>query len=471
MSKEKFEAALATIRGAIKETVYETWFSRLRFLGEDDEVVQVGTPNAFIKEWLEGSDHVLKLAQAMSETFGRPITPELVIIERDAEARKDAGLPPGLSEEDAQELAPAAPAPEPAPSARPVDADWSAPLKTDYVFENFIVGPSNRLSHAAALAVAQSPGQAYNPLFLHSASGLGKTHLLQAICVTLLQGDEAPTILYLSCEDFVNQFIEAVKDGDLESFRYRYRNVDLLLVDDIHFLADKPRIQEEFFHTFNTLYNAHKQIVLSADCHPSEIPTLSERLVSRFNWGLVSRIDPPEFETRAAIIKKKAQIRGIELSTPVTNLLAARITSNVREVEGALNRLVGTARLMNKEVDEAFAIEVLADLLQDTNSRVTIEAIVDAVCARFEVKLGELKSKKRPRRIALPRQICMYLARTLTDMTLQDVGDYFGKRDHTTVMYAAEKIETALEADAELKTTIDELGRQARGLAVQSARQ
>lgn len=479
MSQELFLKALEIVQSRTKKAIFETWFSRLEFLSIAEDVITIGTPNHFIKEWIEESgDMVPVLALAIRDAFGQSLTPSLVIIERDEEKLEESGL---IVRPDSLLLAPPS-EPDPEPRMRPPSTaifrntlhevsidDWSVPLKEDYVFEHFVVGPSNRLSHAAALAVAQNPGQAYNPLFIHSASGLGKTHLLQAVCSVLLSQAPPPSILYLSCEDFVNQFIEAVKDGHLENFRFRYRKLDMLLIDDIHFLADKPRIQEEFFHTFNTLYNAQKQIVLSADCHPSEIPTLNERLVSRFKWGLVSRIDPPEFETRAAIIKKKSDQKNASLDGEVVNLMAARITSNIREIEGALNRLIGTSRLLNRSIDKNFVIEELSDLLGEASVSVAMDDIIEAVTARYEVKLSDLRSKKRTKKIAFPRQICMYLARDLTELTLQEIGEYFGGRDHTTVLYAIEKITKSVSKDMEINDSVRELSRDARQRALNAA--
>jgi chromosomal replication initiator protein len=496
MSESEFRAAMELIKSSSKKAIFDTWFSRLELVSVADDIAVIGTPNRFVKEWIEESDLIHGLANALKSTYGRPMTPSLIITERastnatldssrwlrreDSESLPRASSEPlirPLSESNERPGSDLFPRPAPPPQAPPPppieedrpDKHWSVPLKRDYVFENYVIGPSNRLAHAAALAVAQNPGTAYNPLFLHSASGLGKTHLLQAICSTLLMRPPRPQILYLSCEDFVNQFIEAVKDNALESFRGKLRFLDMLLIDDIHFLADKPRIQEEFFHTFNSLFNAQKQIVLSADCHPSEIPTLQERLVSRFNWGLVTRIDTPEFETRAAIIKKKSALKGAELDAEVVSLLASRITTNVREVEGALNRLIGTSHLLSRRIDAGFAVEVLADLLGEATQIVAMNDILEAVVEKLGVPLGDLKSKKRTRKIAHARQVCMFLAREMTDLTLQDIGRVFGGRDHTTVIYAIEKIEQGVKDDEELSELVQGVGRQARQRAATSA--
>ncbi|MDC3379134.1 chromosomal replication initiator protein DnaA [Planctomycetota bacterium] len=457
----RFARALECLQQGTKKPIFDTWFRNLELIGVDDEVVRIGTPNQFVKKWIEESDLIHTLAQALRDAFNAPLTPELLITNRSQDELED--LPPALM--------PPSPLPH-APQAvvtPQLEQDSSIQLKADYIFDTYIIGPNNRLAHAAALAVGESPGQTYNPLFIHSAVGLGKTHLLQAVCHALLSKarPQRTRILYLSCEDFVNQFIEGVKDGELEQFRYKYRNVDTLVIDDIHFLADKERIQEEFFHTFNTLYNAQKQIILSADCSPSEIPTLEDRLVSRFKWGLVAKIDPPEFETRAAIIKQKAETKNINLPDDVVSFLASRIDSNIREIEGAINRLVGTASLVGKAIDLPFAQEVLADILGGEVSRITIQDICEVTVARMHVKLSDMQSKKRTKRVAYPRQICMYLARDLTDLTLADIGAHFGGRDHTTVIYAIERIEERAKRDPELAQLLDDLRRDARTFAQQ----
>ncbi len=456
-----FQRALDLVREQTKKPIFETWFRNLELIEVEDDVIRIGTPNRFVKEWIESSDLIHTLAHAIRRAYDRDLTPELVLTEVADESEETAPLP----------AAPEPPAVVRPPAAEPLlEQDSSIQLKDDYTFEYYIVGPNNRLAHAAALAVAETPGQTYNPLFIHSAVGLGKTHLLQAICHALIKRPGLPRakILYLSCEDFVNRFIEAVKDGELEQFRYKYRNVDVLVIDDIHFLADKERIQEEFFHTFNTLYNSQKQIILSADCAPSEIPTLEDRLVSRFKWGLVARIDPPEFETRAAIIKQKGEAKGYRLDDDVVNFLAARIDSNIREIEGAINRLVGTASLMNRPIDLNFAQQTLADIVGSELTRVQMGDICEAVVNRLKVKLSDMQSKKRTKRIAFPRQVCMFLARELTDLTLADIGAHFGGRDHTTVIYAIERVEERVKKEPEIAQLIDELKRDARTVRNQS---
>ena len=333
-------------------------------------------------------------------------------------------------------------------------------LNGDYSFDNLVVGPCNRLAHAACTAVSEAPGQAYNPLFIHGTVGLGKTHMLQAICHALLDRDPGAEVVYLTCETFVNEFIDAVEEGDLQDFRYQYREADLLIIDDIQFLVGRDRTQEEFFHTFNTLYQFNKQIVLSADCSPSDIEGLEERLISRFNWGLVARVDPPCLETRNAIIRKKAKLRGLELAPEITMHIASQVSANTRELEGVLNRLHGLAALEKCAPNLELAKAALGQTLNTAAPEIQISDIAAAAARRFNLKLSDLQGKKRSRSIALPRQIAMYLARRLTRHSLEEIGDYFGGRDHTTVLHANRLIAERRDNDEELhKQLLDLEGR------------
>lgn len=346
-----------------------------------------------------------------------------------------------------------------APAASETDIDQIV-LSPDYAFNNFVTGPGNHLAHAAAVAVADQPGKAYNPLFIHGGVGLGKTHLLQACCQRLLEHNPGARITYLSCDSFINQFLEAVTSGKMHDFRHRYRHVDLLVIDDIHFLADRDRTQEEFFHTFNTLYQANKQIVLSSDSPPNEIPQLEERLVSRFNWGLVARIDKPCYETRVAIVKKKAAIRGITVPDDVVCYIATRIESNTRELEGAITKVQGLASFTNCPIDMDLAQKALGDQEAPAGPpQVTIQTIIDNVTGFFGVKLSDLQSKRRHRSITIPRQVCMYLARQRTTYSLEEIGGYFGGRDHTTVMHAIRTIEDRAEADPAFAAQLQQVDR------------
>ena len=328
-------------------------------------------------------------------------------------------------------------------------------LNPQYTFENFVTGPCNRMAHAASLAISDLPGRAYNPLFIHASVGLGKSHLMQAICHKLINTRDDITMMYLSCEDFVNQFIGAIERSQVEDFRYRFRYVDVLVIDDIHFLADKDRTQEEFFHTFNTLYQTQKQVVLSSDSPPHEIPRIEERLVSRFKWGLVARIDRPSYETRVAIVRKKARLRELDLPEEVVQYIASVVETNNRELEGAVVRVLGFASLSNREVTMDLVKEALRDLVHRPGRAISIQDITNAVLERFNARLSDLQSKKRTQSIALPRQISMYLARALTSQSLEEVGAFFGGRDHTTVLHAERKIRREMKRDTAFRGLVE----------------
>ncbi len=350
-------------------------------------------------------------------------------------------------------------------------AETEAPplrLSGDYTFDSFVVGPCNSMAQASCVAVAQSPGTAYNPLFIHGGVGLGKTHLLQAICHRVLDHSPATRIVYLSCEAFVNHFIAAVENGVLGSFRYRYRHADILMIDDVQFLANRERTQEEFFHTFNTLYHLHKQIVLSADCPPSEIPELEDRLVSRFKWGLVTRIDAPCLETRLAIVHKKMHMRGIQIPDDAAEFIASVVISNTRELEGALTRLHSVARLEERAIDLPLSRRVLGEEGPAARPWIRIQDIMGVVTETFDVKLSELQGRRRSRSIALPRQICMYLARQHTHHSLEEIGGFFGGRDHTTVMHANKLIARRREQDSAFRSQLASIEEQLSRLRIRA---
>jgi chromosomal replication initiator protein len=330
-------------------------------------------------------------------------------------------------------------------------------LSPDYVFENFVTGPCNRLAAAACSAVSERPGRAYNPLFIHGNCGLGKTHLLQSTCQDILRRQPDARILYLSCDTFINHFMECVQNGDMSEFRFRYRHVDVLVIDDIHFLAGRDRTQEEFFHTFNTLFQSNKQIILSSDAPPNEIPDLEDRLVSRFNSGLVARVDKPCYETRIAIVSKKAKLRGITLPDEIIAYIARRVESNTRELEGALTKIQGYAMLNGGRYDMDVARSALGDIIPVSERILTIPQIIDAVTRVYSVRLQDLQSKKRHKSISHPRQICMYIARQKTRYSLEEIGGYFGGRDHTTVMHAIRTITDSRQADPHFAAQLDRI--------------
>ncbi len=329
-------------------------------------------------------------------------------------------------------------------------------LNPNYVFENFVVGPCNRLAHAASLAIAQAPGIAYNPLFIYGDVGLGKTHLMQAIG-HLARSLSQAQVVYLPCEIFVNKFIHSIQTKTTNNFRNQFRTIDILLIDDIHFLAGKEGTQEEFFHTFNALYDQRKQIVLSSDRPPKELASLEKRLVSRFEWGLVVDLQSPDFETRVAILKKKCETKNLSLSDDVIFYIAENINGNIRMLEGALNRLVAVSLLFEKELTVDAAKEYLKEMLISQNKVITIQKIQEAVAEYFRISIYDIKSQRRIKNLVIPRQIAMYLSRTLTESSLTSIAEEFGGKDHTTVMHAYKKIKNEIENNENIKAIVDKI--------------
>ena len=458
------------IRARVQPEQFETWFRRATLVHADGEQVRLAVQNGFTRDWLT-SYYRDVLDQAIQQTLGGPrrleflVDPELIVrAPRDGADGRDA------ARSSASPTAATRPAPAPA-ERRSGSAEGAAPLRIEssggllwssdvnlnpkYTFDNFVVGPCNRFAHAAALGSAEAPGKAYNPFFLHGSVGLGKTHLLQSLCWAILDRNPRARILFLSCETFVNHFINSLENGDIAKFRNKYRNVDVLVVDDIHLLANKDRTQEEFFHTFNTLYQSGKQIVLSSDSPPKDIPSLQERLVSRFKWGLVTEIEPPCFETRMAILKRKSRERGRELSDDIASLLAERIDSNIRELEGAVTKLLGFAGVSGLPISADLAREALRELFHTRRGQPSMEDILTIVTEHFGVKLSDLQSKKRTNAIAYPRQVAMFLARQITRHSLEEIGGFFGGRDHSTVIYAVEKIQELHAQDPATRALLD----------------
>ena len=331
-------------------------------------------------------------------------------------------------------------------------------LNPKYTFDTFVIGNSNRFAHAACVAVAESPAKAYNPLFLYGGVGLGKTHLMHAIGHHIMCQQEDPKVVYVSSEKFTNELINSIKNDKNEEFRNKYRNVDVLLIDDIQFIAGKEGTQEEFFHTFNALHEANKQIIISSDRPPKEIPTLEDRLRSRFEMGLITDIQPPDFETRIAILRKKAQLENINVPNEVMTYIAKYIKSNIRELEGALTRVVAYSSLTNKNISLELATEALKDIISSPKSEeITVNIIKEKVSEAFNIKMDDFNSKKRTRTIAYPRQIAMYICRELTDLSLPKIGSEFGGRDHTTVIHAHDKISKDIEENQQIKEKIDKI--------------
>jgi chromosomal replication initiator protein len=414
---------------------FATWFRNLRATLELPARITLRVPNHFFKEWL-GQNYLPVIVEAVEAVTGARPAIEFTV---DASLKPDAGEAPLFF---------------PSPAASPRSPNLR--LNEHYTFETFVVGPSNQLAHAAALAVCESPGKTYNPLFVHGSVGLGKSHLLQAICQASLGFRPNRKLAYLSCETFVNEFISAIQRNDLGPFRARYRQLDFLLIDDIQFLSRAERSQEEFFHTFNDLYNAQRQVVLSSDLPPHEIAGLQERLTSRFKSGLVARVDPPSYEMRIAILNRKAEIRNIVVPTDVIEYIATIITTNIRELDGAITKVTGYASLLGRPISLEVARIALDEPVRPGNS-VNIDEIIKVVTTHFNVRLTDLQSRKRTRSIVLPRQICMFLARSLTPLSLEEIGGHFGGRDHTTVLHAEEKIRLGTQHDEGLASTISEL--------------
>lgn len=430
-------------------TICRQWFEQLEPVGMDAGLLEIQTSTGVQQNYLQKRclEPFIEAAQA--------VTGNLVGVQFVSEPTTK----PKLNGSNGS-------APRPTGGQHDVGYDQMV-LSPDYSFENFISGPNNRLACAAATAVAEQPGTAYNPLFIHGGVGLGKTHLLQAICQQILNANPGFQILYVSCDAFMNQFIECVQSGQMNDFRHRYRHVDMLVIDDIHFLANKDRSQEEFFHTFNELYQNNKQIVLSSDAAPSEIPQLEERLVSRFNWGLVTQVGKPCFETRIAILKAKAQLRGLEIPEDVIEHIAKRVDSNARDLEGAVTTLQGHASLQQRKIDMDLAREALGENAAPRTNQITLQHIIDAVTTFYNVKLSDLQSRRRHKSVTEPRQVCMWLARKYTRFSLEEIGGYFGGRDHTTVMHSIKTVDQRSNNDAQYGSQIhqldDQIGRLQHG--------
>ncbi len=434
------------LRGALNEATFGTWFGEAAGAELTDDAFTLAVPNDFTREWIEG--HFLGLIRAaVKDATGHERSVRLTVRDFTASqfpaARSDDGV---VSVE-----TPARPAPE-----QPLGFGGMNPK---YTFDLFVIGSSNRFAHAAALAVAEAPAQAYNPLFIYGSTGLGKTHLLQAVGQYVGEHGNGLTARYVTSETFMNDFINSLRDKRIEGFKQRYRTYDVLLVDDVQFLEGKDRMQEEFFHTFNTLYEAGKQIVLSSDRPPKEIATLEERLRSRFEWGLITDIQPPDLETRIAILRKKVKTDQIHVPDPdVLTYVAERVTTNIRELEGALTRVVALSSLTGRAMTVELAEDVLKDVFpQGKPVEISIRRIQETVSERFGMTIGELCSAKRSQAIAYPRQVAMYLSRALTDSSLPKIGKEFGGRDHTTVMHANAKIEGMIREDRSVFNLVQEL--------------
>lgn len=434
-----WDKILEIVKNELSPQSYNSWFSQTKIIRFKDDELTISVPSDFCKDWLE-KHYVEFIKNILKDSFG---------LKEDVQIKfKTTSQKPSKSKQ-----------------RNKIKKIESLPKNNDivliskYTFDNFVVGNGNRFAHAACLAVAQSPAKSYNPLFVYGVVGLGKTHLMQAIGNYIVQhnGQTKIKVLYISSEKFTNELINSIRDDRTVSFRDKYRSVDVLLIDDIQFLAGKERTQEEFFHTFNTLYDSNKQIVITSDCPPKEIPTLEDRLISRFEWGLITDIQPPDLETRIAILRKKAQIEDLNIPAEVINFIAGKIPSNIRQLEGALNKLVAFSTLTKNDLSVSLAQEILKDIIPIEDKEISINQIQKITSDYFNIKLSALLSKKRIKNIVMARQIAIYLSRELTDFSLPVIGEVFGGKDHTTILHSYNKIKNIIEKDKGLKSVIENL--------------
>ncbi len=427
--------ASKVLQGMLNPELFNRWFAPIKPIENKDGTLVLGVANEFYQIWLQ--DNFLPLIrEAVNHVAQHPLHVRFTVAQ-------------GMKEP-----------PEPAKPARaekgaPTRPTLDAKLNPRYTFDAFVVGPNSNFAHAAALAVAQSPAKAYNPLFVYGGVGLGKTHLMQAIGHAVSSSSKVSKVCYITCEQFTNDFIQAIQNSTLVKFRKKYRQVDILLIDDVQFLTGKERMQEEFFHTFNTLFDAHKQIVLSSDRPAGEIANLEMRLVSRFEWGLVTELQPPALETRIAILKKKASMIDVKLPDQVIEFIAEKIRTNIRRLEGALVRVASYTSLTGKEINRDVLETLLRDALhEEAKHTITVDAIQKKVAEHFDLRLADMTSRRRPQSVAFPRQVAMYLSRTLTNRSLSDIGESFGGRDHGTVLHAYRLIEKNMSKDQRLRQTV-----------------
>ena len=429
------------LKEALSDGTYSKWFGDVRGLELDDDTLVLVVPSEFTRDWIE-SNFLGLIGAAVRDILGGERVLELQVRESADSAAEDHAGSGGVVS--VVQRAPGRPE--------------SGGFNMKYTFDSFVIGSSNRFAHAAALAVAEAPAQAYNPLFIYGSTGLGKTHLLQAIAQYVAEHSSSLSVRYVTSEAFVNDFINSLRDKRIEGFKNRYRAYDVLLIDDVQFFEGKERFQEEFFHTFNSLYEAGSQIVLSSDRPPRDIATLEERLRSRFEWGLITDIQPPDLETRLAILRMKAQRTEVDVPEPILEFIATNVKTNIRELEGALTRVVAFSSLTGRPMTVELAQDVLRDVFpQGEAAEVSIKRIQDLVAERFSLSLEELCGEKRSQNIVYPRQVAMYLSRELTDSSLPKIGKEFGGRDHTTVIHATSKISRLIREDRSVYNLVQEL--------------
>ena len=431
---ELWQQVLSVIQTKLSKPSFDTWLKSTKATNLTDSTLIVCVPNNFAREWLE-SRYAKMITATVFECLGEQVNVQFVIEDTSISHSNVSPSSVQISRNNIQTTEDTLP----------------TMMNPKYTFDTFVIGSGNRFAHAASLAVAETPAKSYNPLFLYGGVGLGKTHLMHAIGHFILEHNPSTRVMYISSEKFTNEFINAIRDNRGESFRNKYRSIDILLIDDIQFLAGKEQTQEEFFHTFNALHEEGKQIIISSDRQPKEIPTLEERLRSRFEWGLITDIQPPDLETRIAILRKKAKAENLEIPNEAMVYIANQIDTNIRELEGALIRVVAYSSLVNQDISVHLTAEALKDIIPSSRPRViSIHDIQQQVSEFYGIRLEDFKARKRTRAIAYPRQIAMYLARELTDYSLPKIGEAFGGRDHTTVIHAHDKIVMALKQDQEL---------------------
>ncbi|MBI4566016.1 MAG: chromosomal replication initiator protein DnaA [Planctomycetes bacterium] len=456
LTEETRQSILQRLEQAIAPAVFQTWCRNLRFDAVRENVYEVPVPNAFYREWLEREIRD-PLEEAFRQIFGR--APQLSFRISDDPETAIVPLEPSSAD------APAAPREVPPEPPRPasVPAGAAPLLNPAYTFDTFVVGPTNRVAHAAALSVSENQGYVHNPFFVHGGVGLGKTHLLQAICRAILARNPYARILYLSCESFVNEYIGALQRGRIEAFRQRMRGSDVLVIDDIHFLAGKDSSQEEFFHTFNALHMAQRRVILSSDSGPREIRALKEQLVSRFLGGFEARIDAPTFEMRVAILRKKAEIKRREIPEEVLSFVAASVDTNIRELEGAINKLIAYASLSSRPIDLTLAQETLRDVATAAKQRIGVQKIQEVVSLFYGKRVIDLRSRTWTKSTSRARQVAMFLCKEMTSHSLSEIGSFFGGKDHSTVLYGIGRISAAMTKNEQIRSEVESIRRLLRG--------
>lgn len=438
-----WEKTTKIIEEKLSKQNYDTWIKPIRIAALEEKCVQLVVPNKFFKDWLT-ENYLAIIKTSLKDVVGIEVDIDFTI-SLDKEKKVESNIKLGEQT-------------RPATVVRSSKSKNISSLKNSYSFENFVVGPCNQFAHAASIAVAKQPAKNYNPLFIYGGSGLGKTHLLNAIGLLTASLHPDQQIMYVSAEEFLNEMIPSIKFDRMPKFREKYRTIDFLLIDDIHFLAGKERTQEEFFHTFNTLHDSGKQIVVTSDKFPKDIPNLEGRLRSRFEWGLIADIQPPEIETKIAIIEKKMQENKVKLPNNVTHYIASHVESNIRELEGFLIRICAYSSLTGREIDLELVKDVLYKLLKHSEKQeVSIDEIIKIICGKLNVKISDVKSHNKNKNLVLARQIAMYMARKLTSYSFPDIGRKIGERDHSTVIYSTNKISKSLEKDTKLKNLIQEI--------------